>query len=65
MTAGYRAGAATVLLANESNSALKRHTHTGRSIDRLDDLIEMLENGFEEEKPTDGEKDGEDIANQS
>ncbi len=48
MTAGYKAGTATVLLANEVNQALKRHEHTGAWIDRLDDLIELLDNGFEE-----------------
>ena len=48
MTAGYKAGTATVLLANEVNEALKDHEHTGLWIDRLDHLIDRLENGFEE-----------------
>ena len=48
MTAGHSAGAATVLLANESNTALKAHEHTGRWIERLDELIGILEAGFEE-----------------
>lgn len=48
MTAGHRAGTATVLLANESNADLKEHEHTGRWIGRLDELIEILETGFEE-----------------
>lgn len=49
MTAGHKAGAATLLLANESNGDLKEHEHTGRSIGRLDELIGILELGFEEE----------------
>lgn len=50
MTAGFKAGAATVLLVAESNEngALKEHEHTGLSIERLDDLIQILDNGFEE-----------------
>ncbi len=48
MTAGHKAGSATVLLANESNQELKDHEHTGAWIDRLDEIIELLESGFEE-----------------
>ena len=48
MTSGHRAGAATVLLANAENQGLKEHEHTGMWIDRLDDLIAVLEGGFEE-----------------
>ena len=48
MTAGYKAGTATVLLANNVNQALKEHEHTGFWIDRLDELIELLEKGFKE-----------------
>lgn len=48
MTAGRKAGTATVLLANESNEDLKQHAHTGRWIERLDELIGILEEGFEE-----------------
>lgn len=48
MTAGHGAGTATILLANESNVELKGHEHTGLWIDRLDDLVEVLERGFEE-----------------
>ncbi len=48
MTAGYKAGTATVLLANEVNQALKGHEHTGLWISKLNDLIELLEKGFEE-----------------
>ena len=50
MTAGYSAGAATVLLANKDNAALKTHEHTGRWIERLDELVEILEAGFEEQR---------------
>lgn len=46
MTAGHVAGAATVLLANEKNEALKEHEHTDVWIDQLDDLIGVLERGF-------------------
>jgi phosphoglycolate phosphatase-like HAD superfamily hydrolase len=46
MTAGYRAGAATVLLVNESNVHLAEHEHTDLCISRLDELIEILEEGF-------------------
>lgn len=48
MTAGHKAGTATVLLANESNGDLKEHEHTGTWIDTLDELIGVLEAGFEE-----------------
>lgn len=47
MTAGYRAGAATVLLVNETNAHLATHEHTDLVISRLDELIGILENGFE------------------
>lgn len=46
MTAGYGAGAATVLILNSRNSHLKDHEHTDLWIERLDDLIEILERGF-------------------
>jgi HAD-hyrolase-like len=46
MTAGYRAGAATVLLVNEVNADLAEHEHTDLCIKRLDELIEILEGGF-------------------
>jgi hypothetical protein len=46
MTAGYLAGAATVLLVNEVNAHLATHEHTDLVISRLDDLIGILENGF-------------------
>ncbi|EEQ28168.1 hypothetical protein McanMca71_005867 [Microsporum canis] len=46
MTAGHKAGAATVLLLNVRNQDLKDHEHTDLCIERLDDLISILENGF-------------------
>jgi phosphoglycolate phosphatase-like HAD superfamily hydrolase len=46
MTAGRRAGAATVLLVNDVNRHLAKHTHTDLVISRLDDLIAVLEDGF-------------------
>jgi len=47
MTAGFHAGAATVLLLNDVNEDLAEHQHTDLVIRRLDELIEILENGFE------------------
>jgi hypothetical protein len=52
MTAGHVAGAATVLLVNERNAHLNHHFHTDLCIERLDDLIEVLDRGFV------GENDG-------
>lgn len=49
MTAGFRAGAATVLLVNEVNAHLASHEHTDLCIKRLDDLIEVLDEGFKGE----------------
>jgi len=46
MTAGYRAGAATVLLVNEMNAHLAAHQHTDLVISRLDELIDVLNGGF-------------------
>lgn len=46
MTAGHRAGAATVLLVNEVNEHLSEHQHTDLVVKRLDDLIGILEDGF-------------------
>ena len=51
MTAGHNAGTATVLLASEHNAELKEHEHTGIWIERLDDLIRVLEMGFEGRRP--------------
>jgi phosphoglycolate phosphatase-like HAD superfamily hydrolase len=47
MTAGRMAGAATVLLVNDVNAALATHEHTDLTITRLDDLIKILEQGFQ------------------
>ncbi len=47
MTAGYRAGAATVLLVNKENEDLAIHPHTDLVIQRLDQLISILDDGFE------------------
>ncbi|KAK2003208.1 haloacid dehalogenase-like hydrolase [Colletotrichum falcatum] len=46
ITAGRRAGAATVLLANDVNTHLVDHEHTDLVIRRLDELIPILEEGF-------------------
>ncbi|KAA8649857.1 putative haloacid dehalogenase-like hydrolase [Aspergillus tanneri] len=46
MTAGHTAGAATVLLVNDHNSHLKEHAHTDLWIERLDELVGILETGF-------------------
>lgn len=46
MTAGHRAGAATVLLVNPANQHLAEHPHTDLVITRLDDLVRVLEEGF-------------------
>lgn len=45
MTAGHMAGAMTVLLLNERNRHLVDHEHTDLSIERLDELIGILEDG--------------------
>lgn len=45
MTAGHMAGATTVLLLNERNRHLMEHVHTDVCIERLDELITILENG--------------------
>ena len=46
MTAGRKAGAATVLLVNDVNLHLASHEHTDLVIQRLDDLVDILEAGF-------------------
>lgn len=46
MTAGHRAGAATVLLVNDVNAHLATHKHTDLIVSRLDELIDILEDGF-------------------
>jgi phosphoglycolate phosphatase-like HAD superfamily hydrolase len=47
MTAGRRAGAATVLLANDVNRHLVNHENTDLVINRLDELVTILEEGFQ------------------
>lgn len=51
MTAGHRAGAATVLLVNPANEHLSEHPHTDVVVTRLDELIRVLDEGFEGRKP--------------
>ena len=46
ITAGKRAGAKTVLLVNNVNKHLAEHEHTDLVISRLDELIEVLEQGL-------------------
>lgn len=46
MTAGRRAGAATVLLVNDVNRHLAEHEHTDMVITHLDELVDVLEHGF-------------------
>ncbi|KAM3536569.1 hypothetical protein MY4038_000024 [Beauveria bassiana] len=47
MTAGRTAGATTVLLVNDANRELVEHAHTDLVISRLDELVDILENGFQ------------------
>ncbi|TQS33220.1 hypothetical protein Golomagni_06442 [Golovinomyces magnicellulatus] len=47
MAAGRAAGAATVLLVNEVNKTLVDHEFTDLVIHQLDDLVQILENGFQ------------------
>ncbi|XXH03420.1 MAP kinase kinase (MEK) [Hypoxylon texense] len=46
MTAGHHAGAATVLLVNDANRHLADHEHTDLVIERLDELVDVLDRGF-------------------
>lgn len=46
MEAGFRAGAATVLLVNDANRHLSDSPMTDLVISRLDELVSILENGF-------------------
>ncbi|KAI5784405.1 HAD-like domain-containing protein [Pyronema domesticum] len=48
MAAGRSAGAATVLLVNDANKELGEHEFTDCVVERLDELIGMLESGFTE-----------------
>lgn len=47
MTAGRKAGAATVLLANDVNRTLVDHDHTDLVIESLEELVNILETGFQ------------------
>lgn len=47
MISGHRAGAATVLIKSEVNSHLNHVPETDYVISRLDDLIHVLESGFD------------------
>ena len=46
MAAGRRAGFATVLLRNGGNAELAGHEWTDLAVDRLDELIAVLDEGF-------------------
>jgi len=48
ITAGRRAGSATVLLASDANRSLANHENTDCVVENLEDLIPILENGFPE-----------------
>ena len=48
MAAGRRAGAATVLLRNEVNGELVGHEFTDCVVGELEELVGILEGGFEE-----------------
>lgn len=48
MVAGAAAGTATVLLTGVDNQELKENEHTGFWIERLDDLVDVLEAGLRE-----------------
>lgn len=50
MTAGRRAGAATVLLVNKENEHLRDHENTDLVISRLDELTDILDKGFDSSK---------------
>lgn len=47
LTAGRLAGAATVLLLNDVNRDLANHENTDLVIHQLDELIQVLETGFQ------------------
>ncbi|PYH87520.1 putative HAD superfamily hydrolase [Aspergillus ellipticus CBS 707.79] len=61
MTAGHTAGAATVLLVNDHNGHLKDHRHTDLCIERLDELIGVLDGGFVGETTPDVDGEGEGV----
>ncbi|KPI44379.1 putative uncharacterized hydrolase [Cyphellophora attinorum] len=47
LVAGRRAGAATVLLVNEENGHLRQREECDLGVGRLDELVDVLEKGFE------------------
>lgn len=47
LTAGRKAGAATVLLVNDVNQKLVEHEHTDLVISSLDELAKVLDDGFQ------------------
>jgi phosphoglycolate phosphatase-like HAD superfamily hydrolase len=47
LKAGYRAGAATVLLVNEENEHLRDVEECDLAVSRLDELVVILDRGFE------------------
>ncbi|MCJ1311866.1 hypothetical protein MMC25_005539 [Agyrium rufum] len=47
MASGFAAGAATVLLCHSHNEALRENAWTDLGVQRLDDLVGVLEDGFE------------------
>jgi phosphoglycolate phosphatase-like HAD superfamily hydrolase len=47
LAAGYRAGAAVVLLANSENAHLRGHEYADVVVERLDELVGILDGGFE------------------
>jgi len=52
MAAGRSAGSATVLLKNEGNGDLETHEFTDCTMVRLDELVDILEKGFESHDKT-------------
>lgn len=56
MAAGRRAGAATVLLRNEVNGELVGHEFTDCVVGGLEELVGILERGFEEVDRSGGER---------
>lgn len=55
MAAGYRAGAATILLQSDVNTHLNDSQETDIVVKRLDDIIDLVQNGFDIEDGNRGE----------
>ncbi|KAA8906726.1 HAD-like domain-containing protein [Sphaerosporella brunnea] len=49
VVAGFQAGAATVLVRRRGNCGIRERREVGKVVDRLDELIPMLEEGFRED----------------